>query len=78
MGLFSMWSFSVSVPYNHRGVQLVPLVFRAEPRQSEWAEVTSLQSAHLGACADAQGDAAGHRGREEDAVGVVMNRPDPR
>ena len=37
-------ALSVSVPYDYRGVQVVPAVFRAEPRQSEWADGTSLQS----------------------------------
>ena len=32
-----------------------------------------LQSAHLRASANAKGDAAGHRRREEDAVGVVID-----
>ena len=52
-------------------VHVVPLVFRAEPRQSEWADKNPLQTAHHRASANPQGDAPSHRGQEEDAVGVV-------
>lgn len=48
-------ALSVSVPYDHRGVQVVPAVFRAEPRQSKWGDGNPLQSAYLGARANPQG-----------------------
>jgi hypothetical protein len=53
-------------------MQGVPSVFGAEPRQSEWSDVSSLQSAHLRACANAKGDAPSPGRCEKDVFGVVI------
>ncbi len=65
-------TFSVTVSNDHGGMQVVSLVFGTEAREPEGSRACSLQSADVRASAHAQGDAAGHGGREEDTVGVVI------